>query len=347
MGRIQRNRSFSGRGGGRGNGRNYNNRNKSSNSNNYEVKFAPHVQGKPQQVTYATVKDSIIQYIQKTYTKNGQDVARSLEDMQLVDLSGKKPTRQISLQTDVNAREVNQKGLGIEYQEAYSRYLDRVEALEQGMLKAYSLIYSNYCTKTMQTRIEEHPEFATKIRNDPIALLAAIKESMHTPVRSQYPLVSMTDALTRVVNIRQYEDEPLLDFVKRFKQERDVLKSHVGTRILDGFVMQSEEYKNASQTKKDAILNAEFEKWMALLVIRGSDQTKYGSLSKHFISQFSMGNDQYPKSIADATDILGSHKFDPKYTENKNRNQERQQTERAEQEERPPATSFAQTNYIC
>src|SRR4029079_12267359 len=107
-----------------------------------------------------------------------------------------------------------------------------------------------YCVKTMQSRIEEHPEFETKIENDPIELLKAIKTLMHDPVRAQYPLVSMTDALTRLVNVKQMDNEPLLDYVKRFKQLRDVAKSHLGTKVLDTFTKQSEEYRKLTEEEQ-------------------------------------------------------------------------------------------------
>jgi len=32
-----------------------------------DLKFTPHVQGKPQVATYATVKDAVIQFIQKIF----------------------------------------------------------------------------------------------------------------------------------------------------------------------------------------------------------------------------------------------------------------------------------------
>jgi hypothetical protein len=50
----------------------------------------------------------------------------------------------------------------------------------------------------MQNRIEEHPEFDSKIDNDPIALLEVIKILMHDTVRAQYPEVSMTESLARL-----------------------------------------------------------------------------------------------------------------------------------------------------
>jgi hypothetical protein len=53
-----------------------------------------------------------------------------------------------------------------------------------------------------------------------------------------------------------------------------------------------------------------FDRWMADLLIRNNDQAKYGSLSNGLVSQFSMQNNQYPKTYTTATDILSNHRFD-------------------------------------
>ena len=49
---------------------------------------------------------------------------------------------------------------------------------------------------------------------------------------------------------------------------------------------------------------------MAYMMIRNSDQAKYGSLLNRMVSQFSMNNNQYPVNIQQATDILSNHKHD-------------------------------------
>ena len=51
--------------------------------------------------------------------------------------------------------------------------------------------------------------------------------------------------------MRQTEDEHLNDYVKRFKQVRDVLRSHLGNEILHTFVEHTEEYRNATSITKD------------------------------------------------------------------------------------------------
>ena len=78
----------------------------------------------------------------------------------------------------------------------------------------------------MQHRIEEYPDFESKIQNDPVELLKATKIVMHDPIRAKYPYASLTEALMRTLNTKQLEQESLMDYMKRFKQSRDVLKPH-------------------------------------------------------------------------------------------------------------------------
>ena len=60
----------------------------------------------------------------------------------------------------------------------------------------------------MIARLEEHPEYKTKIEDDPFEMLEAIKTLMHDPVRSQYFFASSTNVMVRTVNMKQGEKEP-------------------------------------------------------------------------------------------------------------------------------------------
>jgi hypothetical protein len=245
----------------------------------------------------------------------------------------------------------DQSGLDIQYSQALRRHLERVDALREGLDKAYALIFSNYCTKTMQSRIEQHPDYDMILEDDPIAVLEVIKTLMHDPVRAQYPMISMTDALCRLTNIKQWENESLLDYVRRFKELRDVAKSQLGSEFLDRFVEHQALYQNASTTKKqDEMKKEAFSQWMAYLMMRGSNQARYGSVMYGFMFQYSLGNDQYPKTITAATDALASHK---ESAEKRKRNNERPNNGRPKNNDGSDnATSFTQrarevTCYCC
>jgi hypothetical protein len=285
--------------------------NTTTSSKQPEMKLYPHrIERDRQAVTYDTVKDHIVQYIQKTY-RNGQDAAVSIRNLEVKDLTPHESSRCTAAVTDPAENLKQQAGMDILYQAKLERYLDRKDTLEQNLTKAYALIFSTYCNKTMQNWIEEYPEFESVICDDPIELLNKIKVLMHDPIRAKYPFTSLTKAISRMLNFKQSENEGLLDYVKRFKELRDMMKSHMGTNILNKFVENTLEYWDESNaTLKQEIKDRVFGKWIAYLLIRNSDQAKYGSLSNGFVSQFSMQNNQYPKTCTTATDILNNHRFD-------------------------------------
>eukprot|EP00980_Cylindrotheca_fusiformis_P024330 scaffold11755_cov81-Cylindrotheca_fusiformis.AAC.1 len=111
----------------------------------------------------------------------------------------------------------------------------RDDSLRKNVPKAYAMIYADFCSSTMQIRIKEHPEFETTIYNDPIELLKAVKMLMHDPVCATYPYLSVADALAKLINVKQKEDESLNDYVERFKQVKSVAKSHLGEDFRDKF----------------------------------------------------------------------------------------------------------------
>jgi hypothetical protein len=57
------------------------------------------------------------------------------------------------------------------------------------------------------------------------------------------------------------------------------------------------------------------ESLMAFFYLENSDKSKYGSLITGLLSQYSLGQDQYPKTIVDANNVLSNHCFDPAYAE--------------------------------
>ena len=69
-------------------------------------------------------------------------------------------------------------------------------------------------------------------------------------VRAQYPYISMNKALKDLQNVSQYHDEQLLDYVKRFKQLRDVAVSYIGNDVLKEFIENSKDYSTANGKEK-------------------------------------------------------------------------------------------------
>ena len=373
-----------GGGGGRGGGRNgrFNHSrnqgrgggNKSSNqtskSNDKKYIFAPHSTGRQANATYHSTVEHICQKIQETFT-NGYDIAKSLRDNEKVDLSLEEPTRAMATTGTAEEKALIQSGLDIKYQAEITAHATRVQTLEANWRKAFALIMNVYCTSTMRQRLGEHPEYHTKIMDDPLMLLETIISCMHEPIRSQYPLVSPVDYITQLLTCKQGTypaEESLLDYSKRFKQELNLTNNFIGKAALDHYVESLDGYlaaayrptadeeadlpDEAQWKETPAQLEIKSKNWKAFeayLFIRGCDPSKYGSFVKNLASQYSLGNDQYPKTLQAAVDAFQQHRYDPKYFELKKKDRERRSNNNnnntsGNSESMPSQqTSFAQT----
>jgi hypothetical protein len=94
-------------------------------------------------VTYQTVKDYIIQLVQKTF----KDIADSLRRMQKIDMTKNMPTRKISRATGTD-RTMEQEGFDMLYKAEIDIYTKRKHEFKDNMNKTYSLIFLQHCNKT-------------------------------------------------------------------------------------------------------------------------------------------------------------------------------------------------------
>ena len=63
----------------------------------------------------------------------------------------------------------------------------------------------------MQILILDLPDYEDKIISDPLVLLERILLTMHTPMRDTYPMINLTDVMSRLVNQRLKEKNYIID----------------------------------------------------------------------------------------------------------------------------------------
>ena len=96
-----------------------------------------------------------------------------------------------------------------------------------------------------------------------------------------------------------------------------------------------------------------FDKWMAYLLLKNSDQTKYGGLINGITLQYVMGHKQYPADVTAATDVLSNYKWDPGYKEKLEKLKEQKSKSKREVDDTVSTlststkTSFAHGEMIC
>ncbi|MGL5934311.1 MAG: hypothetical protein ACRCZI_01660 [Cetobacterium sp.] len=96
-------------------------------------------------------------------------------------------------------------------------------------------------------------------------------------------------------------------------------------------------------------------RFYSLLLLQNADQNKYGSVLKGLESQYSLGVDQYPKTLVAAIQVLSDHTFDAAYSEAKKKRKDREKAAEKEKhkkddEELPSASpdlTFAQLEGSC
>ena len=114
--------------GGHGRGRLRGTPGRSTSSKKLEVKFHPHGIGREAQaVTYDTVKEAIVQHMQRSY-KHRQDIAMSLRELKVKNLKTLMPVRWKSTERDASVSANEQTCMDIVYQAELERYLDQKES---------------------------------------------------------------------------------------------------------------------------------------------------------------------------------------------------------------------------
>ena len=95
----------------------------------------------------------------------------------------------------------------------------RDQTLNSNLRVAYTIIFSNFCDKELQNCLENKKDFTTKIENDPIELLAAIKEMMHTTSHERliYPFETLWTSFAALFKLKQEKEEELSDHYDKMK----------------------------------------------------------------------------------------------------------------------------------
>jgi len=270
------------------------------------MKFAPIVPGKENHA-FSTVKDLILRKLQKESVDNC-DVVTSLRAMVLTDLAPFRPRLRMADDADLAERAIMQSSYADEQKEAIKVHAERIRKQELNMKRAFATICDEYCTKGMRQRIETHPDYHTRIQDNPIVLLQEIQKLMHETVRAQYSMLTHVEAIEALVTMKQNDGEELLDYVKRFKQLRTTYKSYLGTSLFNAHVEGLPAYATAADDAARAAMKTDmFEAFSALLILRGADKKEFSKLTEQLNMQMSMGIDQYPKTMVKAVDILANH----------------------------------------
>ncbi|KAL7578529.1 hypothetical protein ACA910_011590 [Epithemia clementina (nom. ined.)] len=291
----------------------------------------------------------LMNWIHKNY-EYGEDIASSLEDGVMINPSQWEPTLKRAIDVDAKTKEqvvTENKQYEMIFKEELTRYFKRKEILSNNTMKVYAFLWEQ-CSKSMQMKIESRKDFTTTVDKKPIKLLKAIREHALNYQNNKYKMTVILDALRTLVTLKQREDEGLQEYTRRFKTCRDVLESHIGGPIELTKVVIAE--KGYDINKHKEFVKKIFEQFLTYVYIDNADKNKYGSLLSGLATQHSLGNNQYPTEIVEATNVLSNHRFDKSPQKKQNENKQDSNTKdrkEGKDGQEPLMMSFAQMEGKC
>ena len=322
---------------------------------------------------YPVITAYLVNFIKKNYV-NGEDIGTALEMQEQYSFENIKPKMNRIISEELKGEEIEaqKEENKILYEAEVASYVKRRDLYNSNLGKAYAFIWGQ-CSKTMQNKIQSRKDY-DNIKGDPIALLKSIKEHSLSYHENKYAMCTVLDAYKNFINLKQKDDESLIDYTRRFKAARDVLQTQIGdTMVFPGYsdTLKQAKFKlpepasDPSKMKSKTTIVGErinkedkeaYQHFQAYLLLVNSDQLKYGSLVINLASQYSLGHDQYPKDVTSAVNVLSNHKFDQTHWDNKKKkrqalkdnHKERQQNKQQDDDDGETIQlSFAQLEGKC
>lgn len=303
---------------------------------------------------YEITTSFIINHILKTF-KRGLDVGTALENLNDMDTTKWAPKLKTSTEADADKKKTEEKQYEMEFKDDYSEYKQRLQTYDDNKVKAYALLWER-CSKGMKNKVESRTDFAT-INKDPIKLLKAIKEHALNYQENRYEMAIISSAMRCLLNCKQKEKESLQDYTKRYRVAEEVLVSHLGCPIFLRKLMET--MPNYDSTQPDMVERCgkeKHEQLMAYMYLENADQSKYGSILVGLNTQKSLKNDQYPKTITEANNVLSNHEFDKKSSGQSNKSSDgnnnsqkgnKEKSDKDNKDDEPIVLSFAQMEGRC
>jgi hypothetical protein len=244
--------------------------------------------------------------VKKTF-EYGNDISMALKNLLPADKDVWRVSLKMSKADDQITKDQENKKYEMDFKLDYEEYRTRMKIYDNNLTKAYALIWER-CTKGMKHKIEARMEFTKNIENNPIELLKAIREHSQNYQENRYSMSIVLDSLRGLLATKQKEGETLQDWTKRF---RKVLESHMGGPIvIDNITKAMPEYVKYEISSVEKCHNKTYESFLAYLYIENADRTKYSSILVGLNTQQLLGNNQYPKTVTEANNVLSNHKLD-------------------------------------
>jgi hypothetical protein len=119
------------------------------------------------------------------------------------------------------------------------------------------------------------------------------------------------------------------------------------------YVEKESNYNPTNETTIKQCRKTVSEEFLAVLYLKNANQKKYGSILQGLNTQQSLHNDQYPKTVINANNVLSNHKFDNYKSQarrsgkDKDKSDKNSKDDKEDKDEQEVPMSFAQLEERC
>jgi len=190
----------------------------------------------------------------------------------------------------------------LKWSKDYDLYMRKTHAYETHKAKVFAYILSE-CDDAMKNRLETMTGYdEVDEGNQVVELLALIKRAMYDTNDKKYPPMQAVEAWQQLLRVQQFENDAVIAYYKRFQSLLERVELCYGP--LKPEKLAEKEYKsNASQTRKEAILEEQREKMLACIFMRGTNKL-LKTVLKDLENDFALGQAKYPATVEEALQVM-------------------------------------------
>ena len=256
---------------------------------------------------FIKTKKAVANYVGRTYQHSG-DIRRAIETLIVPTIP--MPTAPVADPMPVLLTAI--------FSEQVKEYVKQTSRLHENIKRLWALVWGQ-CSDTLRTRLQVLETYDTMhTASDGLQLLIAIKDLMFNVQEQKYIPLSIHFLAKRQFFLLSQGRNTVGEYYDQFKNQTDVL-SHIGAGIGDDTAIMKQVLRSqginideATEVEEEAAEAEGIQWYLALAFLMGSDRTRFGRLLEKLENDFTAGNDNYPKTLTDAYNMLLEWKDDPR-----------------------------------
>ena len=179
------------------------------------------------------------------------------------------------------------------------------------MVSLYNVVWGQ-CSKLLQNKLKSNNKYNSIDDNcDVVELLKEIKLMSNKIEENTSVYDALHEAKLKLYRYQQNDDETLADRMRNFKDLCNSVEYHRADAFFDKELAdkekRSDEDNNIPIATSDAYRERVIGKAKAVAFIKSANRKVYGKLLMSIRKQYSFKIDIYPKTLADAYEMLSSH----------------------------------------